>query len=187
MQNHILNRDPYFLHKMLIMEPYIRQHAGPEPSHLVDKWESEEFECADEWSWCLPRTVIKHYVSSDVVIAPLFCQVRCSLARPNTRVSFQNKHRFNLLQAAEVLGKSSRHTQRFERNCWKVELILIKGMYPLMQVKIRFLWRKHLQMYLIGVAEQSEAVLYLYISFQIWILYTFLCILTNPNKTPVLS
>lgn len=63
-----------------------------EPGRWVDKWERKEFECADEWSWWLPRTVIKHYVNSNAVTISLVCQVRCTLACPSAQISFLKKY-----------------------------------------------------------------------------------------------
>lgn len=86
-----------FCTEMLIIAPYIMDsmlacNSKPELGHWVDKWEGKEFECADEWSWWLHRTVIKHYVNSNTFTISLVCQVRYSLAYPSAQISFQQLH-----------------------------------------------------------------------------------------------
>lgn len=89
-----------FCTQVLIIIPYITDNMlacnsssrNPKLGRRVDKWESKDFECADEWSWWLPRTVIKHYVNPNAVNISLVCQVRCSLVCLSAQISFWKKH-----------------------------------------------------------------------------------------------
>lgn len=85
-RNHISYRGPYFLrgdacHGAIHHRKTCFARANkPEPGHWLDKWESKEFECADEWSRWLCRTVIKHHVDPNAFTVLSACWGRYPLA-----------------------------------------------------------------------------------------------------------